>query len=328
MDLKQRARRHRNNRVSGNERRPRPHTHLDRGLAVELHVYNWIVPPIVDRVGDGRSRKADLVKQGRVIGRRKGHRALARLRRVPLAQCVRNQYPGAVRTLCAVARQPQHGQVEQRPRLHQMVEDRVVAEHPVRFHIDAAGIQAAQGHAAGGARLAAVDNAGDRARIAGRLEGAPTGMEQVGGKESVTHRGLLSDLDCDVSGVNNGSAIVNPRPSVSRTKVFLSPHSSPLSPRFWAVRPAAFPCAGGFPPQRPPTKTRPAPSVRSSSQCARQPKKCRISLNRSKDERLAVHGKSWSRQTLQMASMALEPCNSSPVHPSSSVPCTSGVTKN
>ena len=49
---------------------------------------------------------------------------------------------------------------------------------------------------------AAVDNAGDRARIAGRLEGAPTGMEQMGRKESVTHRGLLSDLDCDVPGLH------------------------------------------------------------------------------------------------------------------------------
>ena len=31
-------------------------------------------------------------------------------------------------------------------------------------------------------------------------------------------------------------------------------HSFPLIPRFWAVGPAALPCAGGVPPQRPPSK--------------------------------------------------------------------------
>ena len=200
VDLKQRARRHRDCRVAGDEGRPRPYTDLDRGLTVELHVCNWIVPPIVDRVGDRRAGKADLVKQGRVIGRRKGHRALARLRCVPLAQRVRNEYPRAFCAVFAATGQPQHRQVQQRARLYQMVEDRAVAEHSVRFHIDAAGIQPAQGHAAGGARLTAVDNAGDRTRIAGRLEGAPAGMEQVRGKESVTHRALLSVLDCDLSG--------------------------------------------------------------------------------------------------------------------------------
>ena len=33
--------------------------------------------------------------------------------------------------------------------------------------------------------------------------------------------------------------------------MFLSPHFSPLSYRFWAVGPLALPCAGGHPPQRP-----------------------------------------------------------------------------
>ena len=41
--------------------------------------------------------------------------------------------------------------------------------------------------------------------------------------------------------------------------VLLTPHSSILSPRIWAVGPSALPCAGGFPPQRPPSTTRPAP---------------------------------------------------------------------
>ena len=48
---------------------------------------------------------------------------------------------------------------------------------------------------------AAVDNACDRACIAGRLEDAPTGMEQVRGKESVTHRALLSVLGCSLPGL-------------------------------------------------------------------------------------------------------------------------------
>ena len=35
----------------------------------------------------------------------------------------------------------------------------------------------------------------------------------------------------------------------------LTPHSSPLSPRIWAVGHSALPCARGVPPQRPPSTT-------------------------------------------------------------------------
>ena len=201
VDLKHRARRHRDHRVPGDERRPRPHAHLDRRRARELHVQNRIVPPVVDRVGDRRARQADLVIQRCVVGRRKGHRALAWLRRVPLAQRVRNQYPRAFCAVFASAGNPQHRQIQQRPRLHQVVEDRAVAEHPVRFHVDTAGIQPAQRHAARGPRLPAVDNAGDGLRVAGRLKAVPAGMEQVWGKESVTHQALLSVLGGSVSGL-------------------------------------------------------------------------------------------------------------------------------
>ena len=64
--------------------------------------------------------------------------------------------------------------------------------------------------------------------------------------------------------IRNYAAIANSRPQVRRAQVFLTPHSSSLSPRSYApsggsglaVGPAALPCAGGFPPQRPPPKLR------------------------------------------------------------------------
>ena len=57
----------------------------------------------------------------------------------------------------------------------------------------------------------------------------------------------------------------------------LSPHSSSLSPRFWAVGPSALPCAGGFPPQRPPLASDPAFSSPATSlaACACSPT-CRL----------------------------------------------------
>ena len=53
-----------------------------------------------------------------------------------------------------------------------------------------------------------------------------------------------------------------PRKSISPLVllVLLTPHSSSLSPCLWAVRPSALPCAGGFPPQRPPSKPVSPPS--------------------------------------------------------------------
>ena len=42
-----------------------------------------------------------------------------------------------------------------------------------------------------------------------------------------------------------------------RSNLFLFPLSSPLSPRLWAVRPSALPCAGAPPPQRPPSYNMP-----------------------------------------------------------------------
>jgi len=50
--------------------------------------------------------------------------------------------------------------------------------------------------------------------------------------------------------INQASA--SSRRGLRRTKGSLTPHSSPFSPRLWAVGPAALPCAEGIPPQRPP----------------------------------------------------------------------------
>ena len=158
--------------------------------------------PVVDRVGDVGAGEAGLVKEGGIVGGREGDGALGRLGCVALAQRVGDQDPGAVGTVCGVAGEAEHGQVEQRARLDQVVEDSVVAEHAVGLDVDAAGVESAQGHTAGRARLASVDDAGDRLRVAGRFESAPAGVEQVGREKAAgqrmrsgAHLYLLSDRD-------------------------------------------------------------------------------------------------------------------------------------